>query len=177
MSMGLSWGPSTWYVLHLLSLTWKQELVPLYIRFLTLMSKTIPCIICRRHFNRNIRKTGGIVNNCRDKDRMIKWVIDSHNMVNRKNGKKVYTYEKAKSFYYGNGKLVYKRNLFMTFLREYIVYNFRFSRQRSIGMMRILGQIFPFEGRRERFKKYLVNKNIGSIGIMRWLKGYKKILG
>ena len=176
MGMGKTWGPSTWYILHTLSLTWEESLVPFYIRFITLMSRTVPCIKCRRHFNRNIRRSGGIAKNCQSKERMIRWIVDLHNIVNKRNRKKVYSYEKAQRIYYKNGNLIYRRSLLITFMREYITYNFRFARGKSIRMMHILGHIFPFKGRRERFRKYLKNKKIKNMGLMRWLKGYKKIL-
>lgn len=176
MGLGISWGPATWYLLHVLSLNWQEKYVPLYINFLNLLSRTIPCMDCRRHFNRNVRRTGGIHNNCKSKEKMVNWLIDLHNRVNKSNNKKVFSYDKAKNFYYKNGNLIYKRHHLITFMREYIGYNFKIMPNKSLKMMMILAKIFPFERKRKRFKVFLRRNNIRRIGRIRWLKRYKKIL-
>jgi hypothetical protein len=176
MSTALSWGPSTWYILHTLSLTYTPELMHLYIKFLRLISQTIPCMKCRRHFNMNLVKTGGIMKNLNNKNQMIKWITDLHNMVNKSNKKREYSYNDAIQLYYNNDNLIYRKNLFITFLREYVIYNFKFSKHKSIEIMKTLGQIFPFKNRRKMFIKMFRKNDIRTIGLLLWLKKYKKIL-
>ena len=90
-----SWGPYAWYLFHILSLTWEKRNEQNYIYFFKLISKTIPCEICYINFNEKIKlKNYKIENNCSEKVRFIEWLVNLHNMVNKKNKKKYINYKK-----------------------------------------------------------------------------------
>ena len=56
--------------------------------FFESFSHVIPCILCRNHFQTNL-KTNPIVNHLYSRDALVNWLIDLHNIVNLKLGKTV----------------------------------------------------------------------------------------
>ena len=47
----------------------------------------IPCILCKNHFQENLRLFP-IRNHLNNRDSLVNWLIDIHNIVNKKLGKK-----------------------------------------------------------------------------------------
>ena len=129
MSTIAAWGRPTWKLLHVISFSWDEKLINNYITFMKLLSKTIPCPRCKKHFNRNIKKPNlGIWKNCQSRDAMSRWLIKLHNMVNKKHGDRVFKYDKAKSFYIKNGKLKYDKHLIASFFKTSYDFILRYSR-------------------------------------------------
>jgi len=90
------WGPRLWEVLHVISFDYpikptlkeKEDMK----NFLLGLRNVLPCIYCRKNYARNINEMP-IKLNCR-KD-LVLWLIDLHNEVNGKEGKRHYTYEEV----------------------------------------------------------------------------------
>jgi hypothetical protein len=94
-----SWGPHGWKFLHYISLSYPENPTLKqkedYRNFFISIKNVLPCHICSKHYEENIKKlplTSDIMN---DKNKLIKWVIDIHNIVNESKGKEKLSYEKA----------------------------------------------------------------------------------
>jgi len=179
MSLGKTWGPATWYIFHSISYNWDFKFINHYRKFFNLIARTIPCHTCKRHFLSNIKKPKWVIrNNVLNKEKMINWLIDLHNEVNRRNRKRLIPYDNVRGIYLReNGELKYYRERYFIFMREFIFYNFKFQFKKSIEILKLLAYIFP-EPRRRAKLTHFVNKHqdIKKFGLFRWLRRYKNIL-
>jgi hypothetical protein len=101
--LGLSqnkWGPAAWFMLH--SSTFNYPIKPTekdkedYYNFFMSLKNILPCGYCRKNYERNLAENP-IKLNCR-KD-LVCWLIDIHNEVNGKEGKRHYSYEEVMKIY------------------------------------------------------------------------------
>lgn len=94
------WGPRLWEVLHCITLDYPvkptEEEKQNMRNFLVSLKSVLPCIYCRRNYERNL-KENPIKLNCR-KD-LVLWLIDIHNEVNGKEGKRPYSYVEVLNLY------------------------------------------------------------------------------
>jgi len=97
--MTLVWGRHVWKALHYISLGYPdnptEEQKYHYKNFFTLLKYTLPCNICRLHYNDNLVEYPLTDEVLKNKNNLVKWVIDLHNIVNKKKGYPILTYEKA----------------------------------------------------------------------------------
>lgn len=91
-----TWGPHGWKFIHFIALGYpdnpSEEDKNKYKKFFNLFGDMIPCFICADHYKRNLSLIN-IDSYLNSKKDLINWTILMHNEVNRKNGKKLYTYE------------------------------------------------------------------------------------
>lgn len=94
------WGPEMWTCLHTISLnyplkpTYQDKLD--YYKFFYALKNVLPCGWCRKNYERNIRELPIRLNSKRD---FVYWLIDLHNEVNGKEGKRPYTYNEVIKYY------------------------------------------------------------------------------
>jgi hypothetical protein len=78
------WGPSTWIVLHLLSLSYPEKPTVTDIEnhrnFLLSLSNVLPCKECRVHFKEHLQKCT-LSNALKSRDDYVKCVWNMHNEV------------------------------------------------------------------------------------------------
>ncbi len=93
------WGPHLWKSLHMITLGYPNEPTEEqrknYKSFFENFHLVIPCSICANNYKQNlidIPLTNDILKN---KDSLIKWLIDIHNLVNKETGKGILSYEEA----------------------------------------------------------------------------------
>lgn len=90
------WGPHLWDFLHTISFNYPNN--PTIndmnnnLTFLKSLENVIPCDLCKNHYKKSLKQSPPKLDN---KISFIKWVIDLHNEVNKRNGKAVYSYNKA----------------------------------------------------------------------------------
>jgi len=103
------WGPYTWYFMHQVAFRLpqnynelRQEIRDLLKKFYTSIRFLLPCPSCQKHYGLTLNQypiskynTSGI--------RIAKWMVNSHNLVNKGLKKKVYTYEEARKIQVGKG--------------------------------------------------------------------------
>ena len=75
------WGPSTWYVIHLLTFTYDKNLATDYQKFLHSLRYLIPCIYCKNSYNQILNQMPCDLSS---KEKFIQWGINLHNRVNAK---------------------------------------------------------------------------------------------
>jgi hypothetical protein len=95
-----TWGPVIWHALHYITLGYPnnptEDNKKKYKQFFTLLSDTIPCSICANHYSENLLIMPLDDKVLENKESLIKWLIDFHNVVNEKNNKPIIKYEDAR---------------------------------------------------------------------------------
>lgn len=94
------WGPSMWFILHSVGFSYpinpteedKQEVY----NFFKSLGHVLPCSVCRKHFKRNFEEIPIKLNNRED---LSTWLVDVHNEINGRTGKKTMTLEQVKKLY------------------------------------------------------------------------------
>lgn len=176
MALGKSWGPSTWYLFHCLSLSFRIEKKQKYMQFFRLVRSIIPCELCKTHFVGALNRNGnGINNNCSNREKMFKWLIKLHNNVNRMNNKKTFTPDQVLEIHIKNNKLVINNSKIITFLIEFINYNIGLGgwrRNNAFKLLKVLSFIYPSPKKQLILQRKLArNRNR-----RQWLKIYVNVL-
>lgn len=93
------WGRYAWNFLHLVTLDYPKNPTDTdkqnYYNFFNSVQHVLPCAKCRHNMTSHLKKyplTNDILSN---RDALIKWLIDLHNMVNYYTGKNMLSYSEA----------------------------------------------------------------------------------
>lgn len=90
------WGPKFWFSLHNISLTYPfyptDEDKIRYKSFFELLQYVLPCVVCRVNYKENL-KNNPIEPHLKNRQSLVYWVVDLHNMVNKENGKSLVSYK------------------------------------------------------------------------------------
>jgi hypothetical protein len=93
------WGPHGWKFIHYITLGYPsnptKEDKSKYANFFNSLQYVIPCSICGAHFRENLKNNPINDNILSSKVKLIEWGINIHNLVNKSNNKKQYTYEEG----------------------------------------------------------------------------------
>lgn len=90
------WGPKMWFFLHTISFNYplkpsKQDKNNIA-SFLYSLQPIIPCKTCRTHFKRNLAESPPKLDS---RKKLSEWMIDLHNEINGRTGKKILTHSEA----------------------------------------------------------------------------------
>ncbi len=92
------WGTQAWHFIHYVALSYPANPTMTdranYLKFFESLGDVLPCQYCAKHFKEKMRKHPIKLNN---KIELFEWTVDMHNIVNRENGKKEFTYKEAMS--------------------------------------------------------------------------------
>lgn len=95
-----TWGPLFWDMLHITSLNYPlkptDEQKENMRQFLLALGKILPCRYCRLNYDRHLREIPMRLDSRKD---LACWLIDVHNEVNGKEGKRCYSYEEVMDKY------------------------------------------------------------------------------
>ena len=93
------WGPPGWKFIHFVTLGYPnyptESIKKKYYDYFHSLKNVIPCSICATHFAENLETLPLDDNVLSSRENLVRWGIDIHNVVNKKNGKKEYTYEEG----------------------------------------------------------------------------------
>lgn len=96
------WGPPAWIFLH--STTFGYSKTPTdeekndMKNLLISLKSTLPCNGCKKNYKSHLETlTDDIISS---KEKLVKWLIDVHNMINKHHGKRELSHEEAIQFYY-----------------------------------------------------------------------------
>ena len=96
------WGPKMWFTMHTLTLNYPSNPTDtdkkIYANFFNSLKLIIPCEQCRKHYIEHLEKKP-VEYFLDNKDKLVKWLIDIHNEVNRLLNKKIYSYDEALQIY------------------------------------------------------------------------------
>ena len=96
------WGPCAWKFLHAITFTYplqpSQEEIENYKDFFMSVGHVLPCKQCGSHFLEEIRRmnTKQVFQN---KDTLSSWLVDVHNKVNERNGKRIVPHHTVQKWY------------------------------------------------------------------------------
>jgi hypothetical protein len=121
------WGPPAWTFLHTVSFNYpdnptdqdKQN----YFDFFNSLKHVLPCDKCKKHYKEN---STGLKNNLNTKDDLVNWLINIHNDVNKKNGKKIWSYSEVYNKYQNMYNTSNTYNIIILLLIIFIVFIFIF---------------------------------------------------
>lgn len=102
------WGESYWKMSHYITLAYpnnpsSEDKTVVKIHFENL-KHLLPCENCRSHYSQNLKSNPLTDEILSSKYQLIKWLIDLHNSVNRRNGKKEYTIDEVIEMYLNENK-------------------------------------------------------------------------
>ena len=94
------WGPHVWQALHYITLGYPQnptkEQKLKYKTFFVLLKDTLPCSVCANHYAENLKKMPLSDKDLANKESLVKWLINFHNVVNKMKEKPVIKYIEAR---------------------------------------------------------------------------------
>ena len=128
------WGPAAWKFLHSVTLAYPE--CPNDIdktgmkNFFTNLKYVLPCNSCKNHFTDNLSKYPLTDDILCSKEKLVKWLIDIHNEVNKMNGKPIKSYidmlSEFDNMYYNNRNIYYKYIIIMVIILIVLILLFLF---------------------------------------------------
>ena len=93
------WGPHGWKFIHFITMGYpdnpSEEDKKMYKNFFEMLGYVIPCRICGDHYKGHIKKHPIDNDILKNKESLMTWGVDIHNIVNKNNGKKIYSVEEG----------------------------------------------------------------------------------
>lgn len=103
-----TWGPHIWRSIHFIALAYPNEPTEehkeQYRTFYESIQYILPCSVCSNNYKKHLEELPLDDKALKDKESMIKWTINLHNIVNKQNGKKQLEYEEALNLILNNFK-------------------------------------------------------------------------
>lgn len=94
------WGPHVWQALHYITLGYPEnpteDQKKKYKNFFVLLKDTLPCSVCANHYAENLKKMPLTDKDLKNKESLIKWLINFHNIVNEMKDKPIIKYIEAR---------------------------------------------------------------------------------
>ena len=93
------WGPPFWTTLHYIAMGYPSTptvaVQASYRSFFESLDAVIPCNVCSSNYRAHLRDhpVAGYLDS---PDRLFRWTVDIHNVVNREHGKRVWTVREAR---------------------------------------------------------------------------------
>lgn len=105
-----TWGPHGWKFIHYVTLGYPKDPTVedkrKYKNFFYSIKDILPCSLCSTHYTENLIKndlTDDVMNN---RDNLIRWGIDMHNIVNERLNKPIIEYSDAIKMIYSNKECI-----------------------------------------------------------------------
>jgi FAD-linked sulfhydryl oxidase len=104
------WGPKLWMSIHFIALAYPisptEEHKKNYKTFYETLQYVLPCSLCANNYKEHLKIKPLNDSVLKDKESLVKWTIDMHNLVNKENNKEVLSYDKAIDLILNNFKEV-----------------------------------------------------------------------
>lgn len=98
------WGPHAWIFLHTITLNYPNfptnEEKEQHKKFFESLQHTIPCLECAKHYGNNVKKYPLTPNILKNRNNLVRWLINMHNQVNISTNKPTLTVDKVIRIYY-----------------------------------------------------------------------------
>jgi hypothetical protein len=93
------WGPHGWKFIHYVTLSYPENPTSTqkekYKAFLILLKDVLPCSLCANHYEENLHNQPLTDEVLSSREKLIKWGIDIHNIVNEMKDKPIIKYDDA----------------------------------------------------------------------------------
>lgn len=114
------WGKHFWATAHYITMSYpnnptieeKQNVK----KFFDLLTVLLPCSNCRSHYINNLQRNPLTDNILNSKYKLIEWLVNLHNEVNERTGKKIMSVEQAIDFYTKSQEDTFDYKSFFTIL-------------------------------------------------------------
>ena len=138
------WTRLTWLMYHLISFQMNHHDKNKYIVFFKSFQILIPCGYCKKHYNKVLSNTNMNIEKNVHNNNLFQWTIDIHSCVNKKNYKKMWSYQEANLYY---SYYYIKKEELLAFLNIY--YRFTINRGTNyknyfINMIQNFVHIMPY---------------------------------
>ncbi len=101
------WGPPLWRKMHMKTFSYPENPTQKdkvnIIKYFNNISNVLPCEKCRKHYIRELM-LNPVADHVHSRRAVIKWLIDFHNKVNRRLGKRVFSYREVYAIYEQNNE-------------------------------------------------------------------------
>ena len=122
------WGPGAWTFLHSITLYYPNnptnEQKMYHKQLFENLQNILPCPTCAKHYQENLKKFN-LDEALESKDKLTKWLIDIHNEVNKKNNKRIYSFDEVIKIYnkkYSESKSNYGNKILIGIVIVLILY-------------------------------------------------------
>lgn len=93
------WGPHGWKFIHFVAMAYpryptEQQKIQ-YKSFFLSLANVIPCTLCANNYKEHIEQYPLTDKVLQNNESLVEWTILMHNLVNKENGKKIYTNDHA----------------------------------------------------------------------------------
>lgn len=99
--MKVNWGPSGWKFLHSISFAYPEHPTVVdkqrYLRFFKTLAYVLPCPACRKEYASISRNLS--IGDLKNQETLSRWLVNTHNIVNKRLGKHVMSYNSVKKMY------------------------------------------------------------------------------
>ena len=116
------WGPQLWFSLHIITLNYPNNPSDVeknnFKNFFESLIYVIPCNYCRHNFKIHMNKLP-IEHALNNKNSLVKWLFNIHNLTNQHLNKKIFTYQEFISKY---RTLIQKKNNNYTYICYSIIF-------------------------------------------------------
>jgi len=96
------WGPSAWTFLHAVSFSYPEDPSPEHkeaaLNLFSSLQLLLPCGDCCSHYCSTFQRKD-LLEHLESREKFSRWLVNFHNLVNRRLKKAEYSYEEAKAFY------------------------------------------------------------------------------
>lgn len=135
------WGPHYWYVIHITAFNYPERPTDFhkmsYKNFYDSIGNILPCKKCQQHYRTYLSKypISPFLDN---RNKLVQWTIDLHNIVNKSLKKPLFTYQQVYNIY-NNLKPI---NPFLAVNEE--EYKYSIEKQKAMLRNKHYGLIFIF---------------------------------
>ena len=94
------WGPPLWYQMHMKTFNYNPRIDNArdIMDYFENIKEVLPCEKCKRHYS-NYLLARPVKFYTTTRDDLIHWLIDLHNEINSRTGKKILSYAEARALY------------------------------------------------------------------------------
>ena len=111
------WGPHGWFFLHSITMAYPEQPTSLekknYLQFFRALPNVLPCEVCRKNLKNHIANLP-IEPALYNRQTLVEWLINIHNMANIELGKPIMSYEqviqKYKQLYSGQDHIPFLKD-------------------------------------------------------------------
>ena len=176
------WGPIAWELFHFITYTYKENLKIYYILFFNTIFSILPCPHCSQHIKNTLSNNNNLPNLfILNKNKIIDWWIDIHNIVNKAtNSKHNFDRKMSDSKYLGenNIKIDHKRILQLLKIIITSKANEKNINKNFIRNIYALAHIYPFNNNSssEELINYVNNKKLDNNNALEWYTNFENII-
>jgi hypothetical protein len=163
------WQPITWNVFHNFALHYNENYRNQYIIFFNTFKILIPCKICKTHYIQNLNKENLSLEKNMNKERIFDWTVDLHNIVNKLNYKRQWSYIEARKHYDTNH---FNNNILKKFILEFVKNSFRknpIKTQNLIKMMKTISYLHPNETIKQKLIDFSKKFELNRFTLKQWM--------